>query len=259
MSTKKPIHLRDVATAISGSSAVLIDADGPNFHVCGRNCNILAREPSRPPAQPRWPRIETVALALAVAGPGVLLLARSFPPRTQPHPGGSTQQGWVAEGPGGMSERQNPWLGVAAAPELTDRGLHADRHRGPCRGNARTLPAAPSPGSPKGIWGPDVRAARPPSERWDSQAALDTFRSRGPDTERRLAIRARRMGAPRQRSLDGHGRDPPARRRVHVRPANLRDLHRLVGSWTDPVGSPIWAAVNTLPKYVAPTTPFDPW
>ncbi|MGH2636606.1 MAG: dihydrofolate reductase family protein, partial [Actinomycetota bacterium] len=30
------------------------------------------------------------------------------------------------------------------------------------------------------------------------------------------------------------------------------------GSWADPGDSPIWAALNTLPKYVASTTPFDP-
>src|SRR2546425_7685916 len=30
------------------------------------------------------------------------------------------------------------------------------------------------------------------------------------------------------------------------------------GSWTDPGDSPIWTALNTKPKYVASTTPFDP-
>jgi len=30
------------------------------------------------------------------------------------------------------------------------------------------------------------------------------------------------------------------------------------GTWDDPGDSPIWAALNTRPKYVASTTPFDP-
>jgi dihydrofolate reductase len=30
------------------------------------------------------------------------------------------------------------------------------------------------------------------------------------------------------------------------------------GTWTDPGDSPIWTALNTRPKYVASTTPFDP-
>jgi dihydrofolate reductase len=30
------------------------------------------------------------------------------------------------------------------------------------------------------------------------------------------------------------------------------------GTWPDPGGSPIWTALNTKPKYVASTTPFDP-
>src|SRR5437773_7450535 len=30
------------------------------------------------------------------------------------------------------------------------------------------------------------------------------------------------------------------------------------GSWADPGDSPIWTALNTKPKYVASTTPFDP-
>jgi dihydrofolate reductase len=30
------------------------------------------------------------------------------------------------------------------------------------------------------------------------------------------------------------------------------------GTWNDPGDSPIWAALNTLPKYVASTMPFDP-
>jgi dihydrofolate reductase len=30
------------------------------------------------------------------------------------------------------------------------------------------------------------------------------------------------------------------------------------GTWDDPGDSPIWTALNTMPKYVASTTPFDP-
>src|SRR3979409_846896 len=30
------------------------------------------------------------------------------------------------------------------------------------------------------------------------------------------------------------------------------------GTWPDPGDSPIWTALNTKPKYVASTTPFDP-
>ena len=30
------------------------------------------------------------------------------------------------------------------------------------------------------------------------------------------------------------------------------------GTWDDPGDSPIWTALNTTPKYVASTTPFDP-
>src|SRR2546428_10224931 len=30
------------------------------------------------------------------------------------------------------------------------------------------------------------------------------------------------------------------------------------GTWDDPGDSPIWAALNTRPKYVASTPPFDP-
>jgi dihydrofolate reductase len=30
------------------------------------------------------------------------------------------------------------------------------------------------------------------------------------------------------------------------------------GTWDDPGGSPIWTSLNTRPKYVATTTPFDP-
>ncbi len=30
------------------------------------------------------------------------------------------------------------------------------------------------------------------------------------------------------------------------------------GTWDDPGDSPIWTALNTLPKYVASTSPFDP-
>src|SRR5918995_166241 len=30
------------------------------------------------------------------------------------------------------------------------------------------------------------------------------------------------------------------------------------GTWDDPGDSPVWTALNTRPKYVAATTPFDP-
>ena len=74
----------------------------------------------------------------------------------------------------------------------------------------------------------------------------------GPERGRARRIRARRMGPLRRRSRDGHGRDLPARRRVPVRPADLRDLRRLLGSVADDPGdSPIWTALHTRPKYVA--------
>ena len=81
----------------------------------------------------------------------------------------------------------------------------------------------------------------------------------GPDEDRRRRIRARRMGsaAVRQRGRDVPRRGLPARRRVPVRPADLRDLRRLLGSMADS-GNPIAAALNTRPKYVASTTLTDP-
>src|SRR5262245_62362528 len=62
-------------------------------------------------------------------------------------------------------------------------------------------------------------------------------------------------------ALQRRGRDVPrpglpARRRLPVRPANLRDLCRLLGEIQG--DNPISLALNTRPKYVASTTLADP-
>src|SRR5215213_5795768 len=73
-------------------------------------------------------------------------------------------------------------------------------------------------------------------------------------------IRTRRMGdaAVRQRGRDGHDHAVPARGRVPVRPADLRDLRPLVGCHTRDERSPIGAALNSRPKYVVSTSITDP-
>src|SRR4051812_8354822 len=67
--------------------------------------------------------------------------------------------------------------------------------------------------------------------------------------------------ARRQRSRDGHGRGLRGRRRVLVRPPDLRDYCPLLGNrllGADQGNNPISLALNTRPKYVASTTFSDP-
>src|SRR5258708_39787642 len=66
------------------------------------------------------------------------------------------------------------------------------------------------------------------------------------------------MGSLRQRCGDGHGRDLPARRRVLVRPSDLRGLRQLLGNVERSGDSPIWTALNTKPKYLASITLTEP-
>jgi dihydrofolate reductase len=58
------------------------------------------------------------------------------------------------------------------------------------------------------------------------------------------------MGPFRQRSRDGHGRDLRTCRREH--------FAETWGAWDDPGDSPIWTALNTLPKHVVSTSLTDP-
>src|ERR687891_2400097 len=65
----------------------------------------------------------------------------------------------------------------------------------------------------------------------------------------------------RRRGRDLPRRGLPARRRVPVRPADLRDLCRLLGNrllGANQGNNPISVALNTRPKHVASTTLADP-
>src|ERR687891_1846276 len=65
----------------------------------------------------------------------------------------------------------------------------------------------------------------------------------------------------RRRGRDLPRRGLPARRRVPVRPADLRDLCRLLGNrllGANQGNNPISVALNTRPKYVASTTLTNP-
>src|SRR5436190_741475 len=64
--------------------------------------------------------------------------------------------------------------------------------------------------------------------------------------------------AVRQRGRDISQPGLPARRRLPVRPADLRDLCRLLGVMPDPDNNPIAGPLNRRHKYVASTTLTDP-
>src|SRR5690348_986770 len=64
-------------------------------------------------------------------------------------------------------------------------------------------------------------------------------------------------GGVRQRDHDVHQPDLPARRRVPVRPADLRGLRRLLGAIEERRAHPIGVALNQAHKYVASNTLTD--